>query len=86
MKNLFSPYFQFLESEIKGFINKYETTGILFGDGKRNKIKLFDLDGKITNIKSFKAPNFYNQIIYKYSENRRLGTLLNLLTIYLIMV
>ncbi|MCX6185299.1 MAG: Kdo domain containing protein [Flavobacterium sp.] len=66
MKNLFSPYFQFLESEINVFINNYETTGTLFGDGKRNKIKLFDLDGKIINIKSFKKPNFYNQIIYKY--------------------
>jgi hypothetical protein len=66
MKNLFSPYFQFLESEIKVFINNYETKGILFGDGKRNKIKLFELEGKTINIKSFKIPNLINKIAYKY--------------------
>ncbi len=66
MKNLFSPYFQFLDSEIKVFINNYDTTGVLFSDGKRNKIKLFDLEGTKINIKSFKAPNLINKIIYKY--------------------
>ena len=30
--------------------------GTVFGNGDRNIIKLFDLDGKTINIKSFKIP------------------------------
>jgi hypothetical protein len=47
-------------------IDNFDFSGKLYVNGSRNKIKLFDLDGKIINIKSFKTPNFYNQIIYKY--------------------
>lgn len=54
------------EKEIKKNISDFSTSGILFGDGKRNKIKLFDLDGKAINIKSFKVPNLINQVAYKY--------------------
>ncbi|MFV8325430.1 lipopolysaccharide kinase InaA family protein [Flavobacterium sp. ZS1P14] len=54
------------EKELKNHISKFNSTGILFGDGKRNKIKLFDLEGKMINIKSFKIPNTINQVAYKY--------------------
>ena len=54
------------ESEIKKDITNFSSTGLLFGDGKRNKIKLFELDGKTINIKSFKIPNIINQVAYKY--------------------
>ena len=47
-------------------IGNFTTTGILFGDGQRNKIKLFELEGKTINIKSFKIPNLINKIAYKY--------------------
>ncbi|MCI4443187.1 MAG: hypothetical protein JHC39_06725, partial [Lentimicrobium sp.] len=40
--------------------------GTNFIIGQRNKIKLFELDGKIINIKSFKIPNFINKVVYKY--------------------
>jgi hypothetical protein len=39
---------------------------VVFGDGKRNIIKLFELDGKTINIKSFKIPNLINKIAYRY--------------------
>jgi len=54
------------QSDLLQFIADFNTTGILFGDGKRNKIKLFELDGKTVNIKSFKIPNLINQIAYKF--------------------
>lgn len=54
------------EKEIKKNITDFSSTGVLFGDGKRNTIKLFDLDGKTINIKSFKIPNIINQVAYKY--------------------
>jgi hypothetical protein len=51
---------------IKAFINNFESTGTVFGDGKRNIIKLFELEGKTVNVKSFKVPNLINEIAYKY--------------------
>jgi hypothetical protein len=47
-------------------IENFDSSGTLFGDGQRNKIKLFDLEGKTINIKSFKIPNVINQVAYKY--------------------
>ena len=38
----------------------------MFGNGYRNKIKLFEVDGVIYNIKSFKIPHFINKLVYKY--------------------
>jgi hypothetical protein len=58
--------FQNYKSNLSSFIENFNTTGILFGDGKRNKIKLFELDGKTINIKSFKVPNLINQVAYKF--------------------
>lgn len=47
-------------------VENFKTTGLLFGDGKRNTIKLFELDDLTVNIKSFKVPHFINSIVYKY--------------------
>ncbi len=52
--------------EVLYCIKNFNSTGILFGDGKRNKIKLFEIAGKTINIKSFKEPNLINKIAYKY--------------------
>jgi hypothetical protein len=52
--------------EVLYFIENFSSTGILFGDGQRNKIKLFELEGKTINIKSFKIPHLINKIAYKY--------------------
>jgi hypothetical protein len=41
-------------------------SGTLFVDGARNTIKLFELNGKTINIKSFKVPNLMNQVVYKF--------------------
>ncbi|MDI6050231.1 lipopolysaccharide kinase InaA family protein [Flavobacterium sp. XS2P24] len=54
------------EKQLKFYIDNFEALGLLFGDGKRNKIKLFDLDSSTINIKSFKIPNLINKVAYKY--------------------
>ena len=51
---------------LKKIVENFDTSGEMFADGKRNKIKLFEIDGKILNVKSFKKPIIINQIIYKY--------------------
>jgi hypothetical protein len=53
--------------DVLGFIKEFNSdSGTIFGDGQRNTIKLFDLDEKIINIKSFKIPHLINKIAYKY--------------------
>ena len=54
------------EKELKSFITNFYSSGKLFGNGQRNKIRLFELDGKTINIKSFKIPNLINKVAYKY--------------------
>jgi len=52
--------------EIINIIDNFNTSGIIFGDGNRNVIKLFDLDSVKVNVKSFKKPHLLNSIIYRY--------------------
>ncbi len=66
MKYILNPFFKTSENQIIDNITHFNSKGILFGDGKRNKIKLFELEGKTINIKSFKVPNLINKIAYKY--------------------
>jgi hypothetical protein len=54
------------QNDLTSIIDNFNTSGLLFGDGNRNVIKLFDLGDKIINIKSFKPPHLINSIIYKY--------------------
>ncbi|HSD06761.1 lipopolysaccharide kinase InaA family protein [Flavobacterium sp.] len=66
MKYIINLAYKTSEAQVINFVKSFKTEGILFGDGKRNIIKLFDLDGKTINIKSFKIPNLVNKIAYKY--------------------
>lgn len=66
MLQTFSKNSNFNKDEIIYFINNFNSEGILFGDGQRNKIKLFELEGKTINVKSFKIPHLINKIAYKY--------------------
>lgn len=52
--------------EILHFIKEFKSEGVVLGNGDRNMIKLFNLDGQTINIKSFKIPNIVNKIAYKY--------------------
>lgn len=52
--------------KIFDLIENFNQKGKLFDDRKRNKIKIFDLNGKKINIKSFKIPNLINKIAYRY--------------------
>ncbi|AWK05244.1 Kdo domain containing protein [Flavobacterium crocinum] len=54
------------QNYVEEIISNFSSSGELFGNGDRNKIKLFDLNGKTINIKSFKIPNIVNKIAYKY--------------------
>ncbi|MCM4154559.1 lipopolysaccharide kinase InaA family protein [Gramella sp. AN32] len=51
--------------KVLALIENFKNSGEVLSSG-RNEIRLFDLDGKILNVKSFKVPNFINKITYKY--------------------
>jgi hypothetical protein len=52
--------------EVLNLIKEFNSDlGTVFGNGNRNSIKLFELEGKTINIKSFKVPHLINKIIYK---------------------
>lgn len=66
MLQTFSKNSNFNKDGIIYDVNNFGSEGIFFGDGQRNKIKLFELEGKTINIKSFKIPHLINKIAYKY--------------------
>lgn len=66
MKIKLAPHFAVQREKILSYLENFDHLGTLVGEGARNKIKLFDLEGKIINVKSFKIPNKFNQVVYKY--------------------
>ena len=75
------PFISF-EDKLNQIIVNYDYGGLVLIDGDRNKIKLFELDSNIINIKSFKIPNFINKIIYRYfRESKAARSFLNARTL-----
>lgn len=66
MKKVIHPKYQKNSDELVGLIDNFDRRGEKLVNAKRNSIKVFDLDGMPVVIKSFKVPNFVNQIAYKY--------------------
>ena len=58
----FNGYSNFLDDITANF----DTKGTAFGNQDRNTLKLFKLEDKTLNVKSFRIPNYINQIAYKY--------------------
>ena len=66
MKKVFHKDFQEHIDQLDGFISNFDEAGEQLGKGDRNTIKLYDLNGIRINIKSFKIPNIFNQIAYRF--------------------
>ncbi|MCI9844932.1 Kdo domain containing protein [Flavobacterium pectinovorum] len=82
MHEVYHPDFLSKKAEIRDAIENYETKGSLFVDGKRNKIKTFDLGEIILNVKFFRVPNLVNKIVYAFfrpSKARRSYEFANIL-------
>ena len=54
------------EAFLDDIISNFDIKGTPFGNQDRNALKLFDLNGKNLNVKSFRVPNLVNQIAYKF--------------------
>jgi hypothetical protein len=71
MNLVIHPTFLKLKDDIGFLFKNFNSTGEIFIKGKRNTIKLFKLEDKTINIKSFKEPNFINKIVYQYFRNSK---------------
>ena len=60
------PEFEKYKSRLLHLIENFNDSGTLFGDGKRNKIRVFPVNGETVNIKAFKVPNLINQVTYRF--------------------
>ncbi|WP_033960522.1 Kdo domain containing protein [Psychroserpens jangbogonensis] len=54
------------EAFFDDIISNFDSKGEHFGNQDRNSLKLFDLNGKTVNVKSFRVPNFINQVAYRF--------------------
>lgn len=61
-----SPDYIDKTSAIDALINNFETSAKPLRNKGRNSLKLFELDGLIINVKSFRVPNIINQIAYRF--------------------
>ncbi len=66
MNWVFSEGFSQYKNEVANIIKNFKTGGTPIGPGARNIVKVFDIDGKKYNFKSFKQHNFINRHVYKF--------------------
>lgn len=61
-----NPEFKAFEKEILLAFLSFDNSGEKFIEGERNQIKVFKIGENQINIKSFKIPNKFNQLVYRY--------------------
>lgn len=66
MKNQINPKYNDHKSFLDDCIINFETKGEPFGNQKRNSLRLFSEGEMLVNIKSFKVPNIFNRIAYRF--------------------
>ena len=68
MIEVYSEKYKYLSSFVLQKIENFQQEGEKLGNGDRNIIKLFPVEGEalVLNIKSFKVPNLVNQVAYKH--------------------
>lgn len=66
LKASINSKYQHLKKELKNIAYNFNSIGENYGNQNRNSLKLYEIDEKTINIKSFKIPNIVNQITYKF--------------------
>ena len=66
MKLIFAEGLSQYKDDILSTLKKFKNEGTLIGNGSRNVIKVFDVNGMHLNFKSFKQHNIINRHVYKF--------------------
>ncbi|MFT4697264.1 MAG: hypothetical protein ACI9SJ_000385 [Flavobacteriaceae bacterium] len=62
----FSVKYKTQQEAILNVIDEFHSKGEKVGNGDRNTIKNFEVNGKTITVKLFKIPNLINKVVYKY--------------------
>ena len=54
------------KEQLFNLIKKFDKIPLMIGNGKRNVVKTTSFKDGIVNIKSFKIPNLFNKIVYRF--------------------
>lgn len=66
-KIVFAEKFKDHEEALLDLLQNFDQRkGVNVGDGDRNVIKAFAVDGFSVNVKSFKVPNLINKVVYRF--------------------
>jgi hypothetical protein len=60
------PDFRSWTRKIANRIENFDGEGEALGPAKRNSIRIFEVDGRRVNIKSFKIPALINAVVYRF--------------------
>ena len=71
MNKTIHPDFVSHTSQIDHIITHFSTEGTLFTKGRRNTIRVFDMDGQPVNVKAFGIPNIFNKIAYRFLRSSK---------------
>lgn len=66
MKFEINPKYKQLEDFVLSLPTRFDNEGEMIYDGRRNKIKVFEVDGLKVNVKSYGVPIFINRIAYTF--------------------
>ena len=66
MQARFNPEYSYLEKTLSNWVKNFDSKGEELGKQSRNTIKVFKTEKISLNIKSFKVPNFINQVVYRF--------------------
>jgi hypothetical protein len=66
MKVIFAEDVPQYREDVTAILERFKNDGTLIGNGSRNVIKFFNLNGFIVNFKSFKQHNIINRHVYKF--------------------
>lgn len=66
MKRVIHQKYKNQEATIEAIISGFDVSEDAIIKQNRNTLKLFQLGKKQVNVKSFRIPNLFNQIVYKY--------------------
>jgi len=66
VKEVFSNTYTGNKDAIRKFILEFDSSGKNFDERNRNSLKLFQLEDRTINIKSFKKPHFFNSLVYRF--------------------
>ncbi|GGG44973.1 lipopolysaccharide kinase InaA family protein [Epilithonimonas arachidiradicis] len=66
MNWVFSEGFSQYKDDVSSIIKNFKNSGVPIGPGARNVVKVFEIDGKQYNFKSFKQHNVINRHVYKF--------------------